>query len=88
MANRVRAKVTRLFVHKKGISIRLDLPKSQQPKGANYFHLEPNHPNYDALYSLALTAAVNRLVLDIRILGGEDITDVERPRIHYMVIDW
>ena len=45
-----------------------------------------DHANYNALYSLALAAAVNRLTLSIR--ATKDITPTEEAEVQYMVIDW
>ena len=56
-------RVRRLYVTRstenEGITfIRLDIPEAEQPK-KGYFQLNQRHPNYNALYSLALTAATN-----------------------------
>jgi hypothetical protein len=51
-----------------------------------YFRLEQTHPNHNALYSLALVAAVNRYDLQIRTVA--DITNQAHAEVLYMVIDW
>lgn len=68
-----------------GVAIRLDLPAEGAPQHG-YFKLELDHPNYYALYSLALTAAANRLPLQIR--TEEDITPEAIAIVNYMVVDW
>lgn len=68
-----------------GVNIRLAIPPEQAPK-AGYFKLLLDHPNYHALYSLALTAAVNRYPLTIR--TEEDITSDATAIVNYMVVDW
>jgi hypothetical protein len=84
MAKQATGKVRRLYVHKNGTSIRLDIPKSEQPED-RYFHLKRDHANYDALYSLALAAAVNRLDISVKTQGK---TTVKPAWISYMYVDW
>jgi hypothetical protein len=79
------ARVTRLFVTEGRTNIRLDLPTAQQPEN-NYFVLYQKHENYNALYSLALTAAVNGY--DLRIRTTADINPGEHAEVEYMVVDW
>jgi hypothetical protein len=86
MAVRVRGKVVRLYVRTGEVNIRLaGLPAEDTPKDG-YFRLQQTHTNYNALYSLALSAAVNRLDLDIRAVDEIDPANV--ADISYMVIDW
>jgi hypothetical protein len=102
MANRVKGLVTRLYVRgdaaqdadpsvpvtpegTPGVNIRLEVPAAEAPLHG-YFKLELDHPNYYALYSAALTAAVNRFPLSIR--TDEAITPDEVAIVSYMVIDW
>lgn len=68
-----------------GVFIRLDIPPERAPL-SGYFKLKVDHPNYFALYSLALTAAINRLPLSIR--TDEEITPDAVGIVNYMVIDW
>jgi hypothetical protein len=82
--------VTRLYVtygaSGQGLTfIRINIPPAEQPKD-NYFRLEQNHPNYNALYSLALSAAINRYVLRIR--TESDITPAEVAQVRYLFVDW
>lgn len=87
MAFRVGGKVQRLYVTSGRVFIRLSgIPAADTPKDG-YFQLSQDHPNYDALYSLALTAAVNRLPLQIRIIGN-DIDPSQVADVAYMVVDW
>lgn len=87
MAFRVAGKVSRIYATSDQVFIRLtDLPPADTPKDG-YFRLAQSHLNYDALYSLALTAAVNRYDLSIRITG-DDIVPTAVPDVAYMVVDW
>lgn len=70
MANNVTGTVSRLYVSLtnsgQGVTfIRLNIDDAKQPKNS-YFQLKASHPNYNALYSLALSAAFNRYPLRIR----------------------
>ena len=88
MAVRVTGKVNRLYVDVNGCYIRLDgLPPEDTPKDG-YFQLKKSHQNYDALYSLALTAAANRLDLTVRIVGDDIKPTGAYPDVNYMIIDW
>ena len=82
MAVHFRAKVKRIYVHGKGTSIRLI------GKGDGYFVLSPEHPQYFALYSLALVAAVKKYTLWIRTAEERDEVSDIKADITYMVIDW
>jgi hypothetical protein len=57
--------------------------KSETP---HYFALEVGHTNYQALYSLALSAAINRYPLLIRTQG--EISSSAKALVQYMVVDW
>lgn len=85
MANRATGKVTRLYVRAERTNIRLGIPTAEQPANG-YFSLELSHPNYNSLYSLALSAAVNGYPLLIRTTG--EITPNESANVEYMVVDW
>ena len=91
MAVNATGNVTRLYVTRtesppRGVAfIRLDIPPAEQPKD-NYFQLNQTHPNYNALYSLALSAAINGYQLRIR--TETDITPTEYGVVRYMVVDW
>jgi hypothetical protein len=84
------ARVTRLCVTRssanEGITfIRLDIPDAEQPK-VGYFQLNQRHPNYNALCSLALTAATDGL--ELRIRTEDEITPNEYAVVRYMTVDW
>jgi hypothetical protein len=86
MAVRVKGQVARIYASSGHTYIRLSgLPANDTPKDG-YFQLLQTHPNYDALYSLALTAAVNHYDLDIR--ATEEIDPSEYAVVSYMVVDW
>jgi hypothetical protein len=79
-------KVTRLYATKGYVAIRLGgLPQDLTPL-SGYFKLHETHPNYNALYSLALSAAINGIKLTIR--TEEDITPTETADVWYFVVDW
>ena len=83
-------RVRRLYVTRstenEGITfIRLDIPEAEQPK-KGYFQLNQRHPNYNALYSLALTAATNGYELNVR--TEDEITPNEYAVVWYMTVDW
>ena len=86
MANRVAGKVVRLYPTKGGTYIKLALAAGVPEPKDGYFELDEKHPNYNALYSLALLAAVNRYTLTIR--TERDITPTEHAVVAYMVVDW
>ena len=53
------------------------------------FDLRQSHINYNALFSLALSAAVNRDVLQVRTIGEvESVPTGKYPDVSYLVIDW
>lgn len=66
--------------------IQLELPASAAIPKDGYFFIETSHPNYNALYSLALAAAVNRYELSIRTTA--DISNQAHAKVEYMVVDW
>lgn len=91
MAYRFYGQVARLYVRgtpQIGCMIRL---KDVTPAGVDlpqdgYFYLESEHPNYNALYSLAVLAASGRHRLQIRTQG--DAVPTSPARVSYMVLDW
>jgi|GEM_PF-1726224 len=87
MAPQATGKVIRLFTHRTGTNIRLDIESATAPKDT-YFRLRLDHPNYNALYSLALAAAANRWPLRIRIDGDVPINRVELAVVMYFTVDW
>ena len=89
MVHYVTGKVNRMYVNRLALEIRLDI----DPKilaADKYFVLRVTHPNYNALYSLALAAAVNRLPLGIRTEGeiADAVKAGKNPEVDYFVQDW
>ena len=66
--------------------IALELPSTAVAPKDGYFVIESTHPNYNALYSLALVAAVNRYELTIR--AAAEITSQAHANVEYLVVDW
>jgi hypothetical protein len=86
MVFRVTGKVDRIYATSGQVYLRLaDLPAGSIPKDG-YFRLSQGHSNYDALYSLALTASVNRYDLQIR--TTTDIDPATVADVQYLVVDW
>lgn len=86
MANTAKGKVGRIFPHENLAYIKLEgIALDVTPKDG-YFRLDRSHPNYAALYSLALVAAVNRY--DLLIRTWADITSQDYGEVAYMVVDW
>ena len=84
---RFTGRVDRLFPYEDRTNIRLGgVPEAEQPQD-NYFRLQQTHPNYNALYSLALAAAINGYQLQIRV-RGDDYTPGQLADVLYMVVDW
>lgn len=78
--------VVRLYVRKNETFVRLGNTNDVLPKDG-YFRLSPtDHANYNALYSLALAAAINGYDLLIRATG--EITPEATAEIDYLVVDW
>jgi hypothetical protein len=85
MANRATGKIIRISPRSHTTFIRLDIDPKDWPKGG-YFELRLENKNYNALFSLALAAAVNRLPLAIRTEG--EIVAASEAVVQYMVVDW
>ncbi len=86
MANRVTGKVQRLYATRGRCFIRLHgLSSANKPKDG-YFKLEMSHDNYNALYSLVLSAAVNRHDLLIRTV--DQISNNSHAEVEYMWVEW
>ena len=91
MARAVTGRVERIYPNPEGARVRLSgIPADDTPSD-RYFLLEIGHPNYNALYSLTLVAAVNNYNLTIRIQGPSDVDidpSVPSPPVQYMYIDF
>lgn len=77
-------KVLKIYPHSTGCYIKLDY-NGVKPK-SSYFRLNNSHPNYNSLYTLALTAAVNRYLLTIRTTA--DIVPTAFGDVQYMHVVW
>ena len=85
MANRAVGKVSFISVQDDATLIGLDIDKTNGPLDG-IFKLLPSDPNYNARYTLVLTAAVNRLPLLIRTRG--EMTPTEHAGIRFVLLDW
>jgi hypothetical protein len=85
MAKVVKGRVKRLYVRDGRVWVRVDIPASEQPK-ENEFRLDQTHGNYNALYSLALSAAINGHRLQIKTV--DEITAGSIAVVDYMVVDY
>lgn len=83
--HRFTGKVKRIYSHTDATRYWLDITLDPTPL-ENYFVLQLNHPNYNALYSLALSAAINGYTLTIR--TEKDTVKDEPAIVLYMVVDW
>jgi hypothetical protein len=86
MADNLTGTVARIFPSRTSTAIRLHVPAGTVEPKDGLFHLRFDHPNYNALYSLALVAAVNRYSLQID-ANVEIDPDVEAD-IDYMKVNW
>jgi hypothetical protein len=84
MVHRVNGTVSQLYVDDGHCYI--SLKGVADPPKDGLFELRQSHPNYNALYSLALTAAVHGYTLSIRTIG--EIGPEAYPGVSYLIIDW
>lgn len=84
MAVNVTSKVDRLYTHEDACYIRLEDPEHEPKDG--YFKLKRDHPNYNALFSLACMAAMSRRPLWIR--ARDDIVPTQNAEVLYLVLDF
>lgn len=83
--NKVSGTVQRIYADSDGAFIKLKDPEAEPKDG--YFRLERrSHANYNALYSLALAAAINRYTLQTR--TARNISEFSHADVLYMVVDW
>ena len=73
-------KVTRLYVNTAGTNVYLDSYNN------SYLNLPLAHANYDAIYSMLLTAHVERLEIRLR-MNDYDVNDPPSHQISYIVMD-
>lgn len=86
MAIRAEGRVARIYATGGRTFIRLALPSGTVEPKDGYFMLDRAHSNYEAIYSLALSSAINGYVLSIRTV--RDITPSEEAEVQYVVVDW
>ena len=86
MAKMFRGKVDRLNPSRGNTYIRIQIPVAEQPQN-NEFILQQSHQNYNALYSLALAAAINGYDLLIR-TTEEDVSPGQEAHVLYMLVDF
>ena len=84
---RLGGKIVDLVGDRGGTLIRLDNDPKDGPKD-NVWKLELGHDNYNALYSLALAAAINRWPVGIRIAGDEEINQQREAGIKSLGVTW
>jgi hypothetical protein len=82
MAHFATSTVERLYVTSGTCYIRLNGVSTTRDR---YFGLRQTHQNYNALYSLALAAAINNYPLTIRTVGEMDPAQI--PDVQYLVVD-
>jgi hypothetical protein len=86
MAIRVTGSVARLYPTRGATYIRLNLAASDPKPKDEYFRLAKAHDNYNALYALALSSAINGYRLQIRTTA--DITPTDYANVEYFVVDF
>jgi hypothetical protein len=83
--NKVSGTVQRIYTDSDGAFIMLKDPEAEPMDG--YFRLDRrSHANYNALYSLALAAAINGYTLQIR--TAHNISGFSHADVLYMMVDW
>ena len=86
MNNRVTGKVNRIWVGVTSAAVFLsDLPRNSAP-ARGLFNIPKSHQNFNALYSLALSAAINRK--DLTIQTTEDITPNRIGTVSDLWVEW
>jgi hypothetical protein len=87
MANKLQGKIIRINADRSGALIALDNDPNLGPL-ENHFRLELEHSNYNALYSLALTAAANRLAVTIVAAGDADLSPTIEAQVRNIAVVW
>jgi hypothetical protein len=85
MAKSVQGQVAGVSAHDDDSFIVLDIPEAEAPRGG-IFRLRRTAANYNAMYSLALVAAANRLPIGIKTVG--DISPQESAVVDFVRIRW
>jgi len=83
MATATTGTVTRLYADTQGCYIQTT--GTPEPKH-RYYQLLLTHPNYNALYSLALSAAVNKTALTVRTVNNIDPNEI--AEVQYLRVDY
>ena len=84
MGVHVENRIERIYTDRECFYVRLVSPQFTPKDG--YFKVELTHPNYNALYSLAMYAAANRMKIHVR--TEQDITPTEHGIVSYMHMEW
>ena len=89
MASVVKGKISKLYPNQDSCYVGLlNLAANRQPKG-KYFRLRLTHKNYNAIYSLMLSAAVNRSEISIKTpVNPADLNKTNYPEIDYVQVEW
>jgi len=86
MAVAVIGTISRLYSNSQGCYIKLSGIAANATPRNGYFQLKLTHPNYDALYSLIMAAAINRYKIQIR--ATSTITSRSFAEVSYVTVDW
>jgi hypothetical protein len=84
MVHRMSGTVSQLYVDDGHCYI--SLKGVAEPPKDGLFELRQSHPNYNALYSLVLAAAIHGYNVEIRTIG--EIGAEESPGVNYLVVKW
>lgn len=87
MAVRLTGKIKTLVADRREVIIELDNDPSNGPLG-NIWHLDREHGNFNAIYSLALAAAANRWPITIRISSDVEIDSSVEAGIKSLGVAW
>ena len=87
MAIRNRGRIIAINAAREATAITLDNDPKVGPKD-NAWLLRRSHENYNALFSLALAAAVNRLLVTVRIEGDDQIDPEKEAGIRNLSVTW
>lgn len=79
-----RGKITRIYPDPIQCYIQLDT-QNPRPKDG-YYKLLLSHANYNAIYSLCLSAAINDM--EVKIRAESDIISSEHAEVNYATVDY
>lgn len=86
MATLVTGKISQVYPDDKGCYISLAGIASNAVPKSGLFQLKLTHPNYNSLYSLILSAAINHY--DITVKAAREITRTSFSEIRYLKVEW